>query len=76
MKRSSTKRLSRTCSYCGGSHTVSERAAKESPFCSACLAERISLRAQQVGPVALIEADPDYVIVTSLRPGTRGSVPC
>lgn len=55
------------CGYCGGAHRVSERVAEESPFCTACLNERIATRASGHAVVSLVEVASGAVVVRSPR---------
>lgn len=64
----------RKCAFCGRPHVVSERVAQESPFCQACLPERVARREVEVGPTLLTEAG-DYVVISRLQPGTPDAAP-
>jgi hypothetical protein len=67
MPRKATS-ITRKCRYCGGPHAVSERVAEENPFCNACLPERVSRRAQNIGDVEIVTWG-DYLMVRPRRPG-------
>lgn len=57
----------RTCGYCGRPHDVSQHVAEESPFCRACLHERIANRARSHAPVVSREVAGGAVVVSSRR---------
>jgi hypothetical protein len=65
----------RRCGYCGRAHPVSDHVAEESPFCAACLHERISKRATGRAAVEVVEVSRNAVVVRSLLPERPDSGP-
>lgn len=62
----------RRCAFCDRPHPVSDYVAEESPFCTACLHERVALRAAQIDTdVDLVADGPDGVLV---RPAPRAAL--
>lgn len=72
MRTATEEVVARRCAFCHRPHPVSDYVAEESPFCTACLHERVALRAAQIDTnVDLVADGPDRVLV---RPAPRAAL--
>jgi hypothetical protein len=65
--RRNRKTAVRTCGYCRLPYPVSDGVAEESPFCAACLQDRVAASARGISPVTVVDKG-GYWLVTSVRP--------